>query len=90
VDPVRELAERLAALRLLGLDHVRSAHPLFRRRADEVAGMVAASTSSAPALVLDVALPVTPPKRRARRPSLAPRSTAALRLVVDRGRALDA
>ncbi len=89
-DPVRELAERLAALRLLGLDHVRSAHPLFRGRADDFAGMVAAPTASAHALVLDVAPPVTPPKRRPRRPALAPRSTAALRLVVDRGRALDA
>jgi len=78
-DPIRELAERLAALRLLGLDHVKT-HPLFRMPA-----AMASAAVSTPAVVLAPPPPSAPVRpRRARRPSGMPRPTTTLRLVVDR------
>lgn len=91
LEPMRMLAERLAALRLLGLDHVREAHPLFRAvselqalrpRIGEIAGATPRrrpETDAAPSR-----------RRRARRRApdalVAARATGRLRLVTDADR----
>ena len=84
-DPIRELAERLATLRLLGLDHVKSAHPLLRAPA-AMASAAASKPAAMPAFVLAATEPTAPVRRRRpRRPPYgAPRAAAPLRLVVDR------
>ena len=79
-DVIRELSERLATLRLLGFDYVRTAHPLFRDRETDAGAGVAAAT--APSESAAVTVPGPPRRRRARHVHL--RGTATLRLVVDR------
>ncbi len=92
LDPMRVLAERLAALRLLGLDHVREAHPLFRavsalpapcpRSLGEIAGATLWRRPETGA--------ATSRRRRARRRApgalVAARATGRLRLVTDADR----
>jgi hypothetical protein len=79
-DPIGELAERLGALRLLGLDHVRTAHPLFRGPADGNAAPALSFEASTLEAAIDPrhAAPPRPPRHGRLR------STAALRLVVSR------
>jgi hypothetical protein len=90
-DPIRELADRLAALRILGLDHVRAHHPLFRT----AGATTVAPAAEGPAIVLRDEQPEASrrPGSRARRRRPHPgivraAGTAPLRLVVDRGQTL--
>jgi hypothetical protein len=81
VDPMEDLIRRLAALRQLGLDHVRDAHPLFQASTPSAAGLVrrpADATNTRPRR-----------SRRGRRGAL-PVGVAAgrLRLAAHRGRVL--
>jgi hypothetical protein len=80
-DPIHELALRLGALRVLGLEHVRSAHPLFQTGEDPAE--VVRDLTPRPALMFSE-LPPAPaaPKRRPRHGKM--RSMAPLRLVVAR------
>jgi hypothetical protein len=81
-DAIRELFARLDGFRVLALDHVRVAHPLFRPDAVAADGTSAGESA--------VAWPPSPvptlpgPRRRRHMGVVSARGTAVLRLVVDR------